>query len=108
VKDDDVAPVRRLLRQRLPGADTAPTRSVVCMYTNTPDGHFLIDELPDAAHVLLATACSGHGFKFASALGELVADRLTGTPPALDLEPFRLDRPAMQTKTTSGVLQTRG
>ncbi len=92
VHDRDVEPVRRLLRQRLPAADTAPSRSAVCMYTNTPDSHFLIDQHPQAPRVLVASACSGHGFKFASVLGELLADRLTETPSALDLEPFKLDR----------------
>jgi sarcosine oxidase len=96
VHDDDVEPVRRLLRQRIPAADRAPSRSAVCMYTNTPDGHFLIDWHPASPRVLLASACSGHGFKFASAIGELLADRLTGAPSALDLEPFRLDRGALR------------
>ena len=105
VHDDDVAAVRRLLRQRMPGADVPPSRSTVCMYTNTPDGHFLIDQHPEAPRVLLASACSGHGFKFASILGELLADRLTDTPSALDLEPFRLDRPALRTKPAAAVLK---
>ena len=94
--DDDVVAVRRLLRQRMPGADVPPSRSTVCMYTNTPDGHFLVDQHPEAPRVVFASACSGHGFKFASILGELLADRLTDTPSALDLEPFRLDRPALR------------
>jgi sarcosine oxidase len=92
IRDDDVEAVRRLLRQHLPEADRPPSRSTVCMYTNTPDSHFLIDEHPGAPRVLLASACSGHGFKFASILGELLADRLSGAPSALDLDPFRLDR----------------
>ena len=75
------------------------------MYTNTPDGHFLVDQHPEAPRVLLASACSGHGFKFASILGELLADRLTDTPSALDLEPFRLDRPALRTKPAAAVLK---
>jgi sarcosine oxidase len=92
----DVDAVRRLVRRRLPTADVPPSRSIVCLYTNTPDSHFLIDQLPGAPRVLVASACSGHGFKFASALGEVLADRLTGAAPAFDLEPFRLDRPALR------------
>ena len=48
--------------------------SATCLYTNTTDGHFLI--APHARHdeVLIVSACSGHGFKFASAIGEAVAD----------------------------------
>jgi sarcosine oxidase len=97
VSASDIDAVRRLLRQRMPAADVQPTRSIVCMYTNTPDGHFLIDEHPEAPRVTIASPCSGHGFKFASILGELLADRLTGTSGALDLAPFRLDRPALRT-----------
>jgi sarcosine oxidase len=100
----DVEAVRRLLRERMPAADVRPARSIVCMYTNTPDGHFLIDQHPDAARVTIASPCSGHGFKFASILGELLADRLTETPSALDLAPFRLDRPALRTTSTASVL----
>ena len=104
VRASDIDAVRRLLRERMPAADARPTRSIVCMYTNTPDGHFLIDEHPAAPRVLLASPCSGHGFKFASILGELLADRLTETHSALDLAPFRLDRPALRTKPTTVVL----
>ena len=90
----------------MPAPDVAPSRSTVCMYTNTPDDHFLIDQHPEAPRVLLASACSGHGFKFASILGELLADRFTDTPSALDLEPFRLDRPALRTKNRDRGVET--
>jgi sarcosine oxidase len=102
----DIDAVRSVLRRSMPAADVLPSQSVVCMYTNTPDEHFLIDRHPQAPNVLLVSACSGHGFKFASILGELLADRLTGAPSELDLEPFRLDRPAL--RAASDVLQARG
>ena len=105
VHDEDVAAVRHLLKRRMPAADIQPHRSVVCMYTNTPDDHFVVDWHPQAPSVLLASPCSGHGFKFASILGELLADRLTGTPSALDLEPFRLDRPALRTRPAAAVFK---
>ena len=91
----------------MPAADTHPHRSIVCMYTNTPDDHFVVDWHPQAPSVLLASPCSGHGFKFASILGELLADRLTGAPSALDLEPFRIDRPALRTRPAEAVLKQR-
>jgi sarcosine oxidase len=103
ISASDVDVVRRVLRERMPGADVPPTRSIVCMYTNTPDGHFVVDEHPEAPRVTIASPCSGHGFKFASILGELLADRLTDTPSALDLAPFRLDR-ALRTKSNAAVL----
>jgi sarcosine oxidase len=46
----------------------------VCLYTNTPDYDFLIDRHPIHPQVLIASPCSGHGFKFASAIGEVLAD----------------------------------
>jgi sarcosine oxidase len=66
--------VRAWLRRRLPLADGARREAKVCMYTNTPDAHFIIDFLPGDSRVVVASACSGHGFKFASVVGEIVAD----------------------------------
>jgi sarcosine oxidase len=52
-----------------------PTMTLkTCMFTNAPDGHFLIDLHPDFPQVAYASACSGHGFKFASVIGEILAD----------------------------------
>jgi len=46
----------------------------VCMYTNTPDANFIIDRLAEHPNVVVASACSGHGFKFSSVIGEILAD----------------------------------
>ncbi|HYK97210.1 MAG TPA: N-methyl-L-tryptophan oxidase [Candidatus Acidoferrales bacterium] len=64
--------VRAFLRRRMPDADGERRLAKVCMYTNSPDGDFMIDRLADAP-VIYASACSGHGFKFASWIGELLA-----------------------------------
>jgi len=70
--DEDV--VRPFLRKHMPGAN-GPLREVyVCMYTNSPDAHFLIDRHPEHDNVLIATGFSGHGFKFATVIGEALAD----------------------------------
>lgn len=81
-----------LLRRFLPQAKGERQGSAVCFYTNTPDGHFLIDRHPREERVVLVSPCSGHGFKFASVIGEVVTDLLAGTPPAFDLTPFRYGR----------------
>ena len=47
---------------------------VVCMFTNTPDEHFVLDTLPGAPQVSVAAGFSGHGFKMASVIGEIMAD----------------------------------
>jgi sarcosine oxidase len=44
------------------------------MYTNTHDANFIVDRLADAPNVVVASACSGHGFKFSSVIGEILAD----------------------------------
>jgi sarcosine oxidase len=64
----------------------------VCLYTNTPDHHFLVDTHPAYPQVVLGSPCSGHGFKFASAVGELLAQLATGEPIAFDLAPFGVAR----------------
>jgi sarcosine oxidase len=63
-----------------------------CLITDTPDGHFILDSLPGVPGVHIASACSGHGYKFASVVGEIMADRVQGRADRFDLEPFRLAR----------------
>ena len=75
----DVAPaevesMRGLLRRYLPQADGRLRSAAVCLYTNTPDEHFWIDRHPAHPQVIIASPCSGHGFKFASAVGEILTD----------------------------------
>jgi sarcosine oxidase len=89
VAPSEVEDVRFALRRFLPGADGALLRSTVCLYANTPDEHFWIDRLPQHPAVLVVSACSGHGFKFAPAIGEVVADQVQGRTPPFDLHRFR-------------------
>ena len=84
--------VRAVLHRLLPGAAGALRESVVCLYTNTPDEHFILDRHPAHPQVVLASPCSGHGFKFASAIGEILADLATGRVSGFDLAPFALSR----------------
>ncbi len=66
--------VRAWLRRRMPLANGERRDAKVCMYTNTPDAHFIVDRLDDHPNVVVASACSGHGFKFSSVIGEILAD----------------------------------
>ncbi len=84
--------VRLLLEEYLPAAAGALRQTATCLYTNTPDGHFLIDFHPDYSQVLLVSPCSGHGFKFSSAIGETIAQLLLENRARFDLSPFRLQR----------------
>ncbi|AHG93512.1 FAD dependent oxidoreductase (plasmid) [Gemmatirosa kalamazoonensis] len=88
----EIAYVHALLRTFLPDADGAHAESAVCMYTNTPDEHFVVDRHPAWPQVIVASACSGHGFKFSSAIGEILADMALGERPTFDLAPFRISR----------------
>jgi len=84
--------VRALLRRFLPEADGRLNSSAVCMYTNTPDEHFLIDFHPQHPQVLIASPCSGHGFKFSPVIGEIAAALLTKRSMPFDLSLFSLRR----------------
>ena len=93
VEEAEVEPLRDALRPVLPGLVTAAVReSGVCIFTNTPDHDFIVDFHPEHPQVLVSSACSGHGFKFASALGEAQADLLVTGRARYDLSPFRIDR----------------
>ncbi|ENR0856556.1 TPA: N-methyl-L-tryptophan oxidase, partial [Escherichia coli] len=63
-----------------------------CTYDNSPDEDFIIDTLPGHDNTLLITGLSGHGFKFASVLGEIAADFAQDKKSDFDLTPFRLSR----------------
>jgi sarcosine oxidase len=70
----DEEPVRQFLRAYLPEVDGPRRRASVCIYTLTPDRHFILDVHPEHANVVLAAGFSGHGFKFAPVVGEILAD----------------------------------
>jgi sarcosine oxidase len=93
VDEGEAEELRAALRPVLPGLADAPVReSGVCLFTNTPDHDFIIDFHPRYPQVLISSPCSGHGFKFASAIGELQADLVTAGRTRFDLSPFRIGR----------------
>ena len=93
VGDDEIAGTRRLLERYAPGLAGAHRASAVCLYTNTADGHFVIDRHPAHRSVVVASPCSGFGFKFASAMGEILAALLLdGEDSGFDLAPYRIGR----------------
>ena len=72
--EDDIRP---FLRRFMPAADGPLSALRICMYENSPDGHFIIDTHPKHTNVIIAAGFSGHGFKFASVVGEVLADLAT-------------------------------
>jgi sarcosine oxidase len=69
--EDDFRPA---LRRFLPGADGPLHETRICMYTTSPDSHFIVDRHPRHENVIIACGFSGHGFKFATVMGEVLAD----------------------------------
>jgi sarcosine oxidase len=92
VHPEDEEPVRAFLRRHLPGANGPRRHAEVCIYTLTPDRHFVIDLHPAHSNVALATGFSGHGFKFASVVGEILADLAEAGRTSLPIERFRHGR----------------
>lgn len=82
--------VRSLAAQLFAGVSDRITHRAVCLYTMTPDHHFVVDRHPAHANVVVACGFSGHGFKFAPAIGELAVhladDPTARTPPILSVE----------------------
>jgi sarcosine oxidase len=72
-REDELAALEEFAGRRLRGIGRL-VEAKVCLFTNTPDKHFVIHLHPDADNVVIVSACSGHGFKFAPAVGEIAAD----------------------------------
>lgn len=81
-----------LVAPYLPGLGAVCVKAVTCLYTATPDFHFLIDRHPRMAQVILASPCSGHGFKHSAAIGEALAQWVLDGRSNLDLSAFSFAR----------------
>lgn len=92
VQAADIERVRRCIAQRIPTLNGRWMDGAVCLYTNTPDHHFFLGTHPEMPRVHVAAGLSGHGFKFASVIGEILADLAVEGGSRFELDPFRLDR----------------
>ncbi len=88
----DEAAIRGPLAEYLPDANGRLLAAQTCLYTMTPDGTFIIDQMPFCPHVVIASPCCGHGFKFSPLVGEIVADLVTQGATPHDIAQFRLRR----------------
>ncbi len=91
-RPDDEAALRAFVERHLPDAAGPTEMLTTCIFTNSPDEHFLIDRLADAPQVSVAAGFSGHGYKFCSVVGEIMADLATEGSTRHDIALFRLDR----------------
>jgi sarcosine oxidase len=80
------------IRRFIPDLDGKVLDSTVCMYTNTPDLNFVVDKHPAHENVIIGSACSGHGFKFAPVMGEILVDLAVEGESQFDLEKFSATR----------------
>jgi sarcosine oxidase len=88
----DEAEIRGPLPDYLPAANGRLLGAQTCLYTMTADETFIIDRMPGFPHVIIASPCSGHGFKFSPVVGEILADLVAQGTTAHDIGPFRLQR----------------
>jgi sarcosine oxidase len=88
----DEAAIRAPLGAYLPAANGRLLAAQTCLYTMTPDETFIIDTVPGYGHVIIASSCCGHGFKFSPVVGEILADLATQGGTAHDISQFRLQR----------------
>jgi len=88
----DEAVLREFLQRYFPEGAGPTTALKSCMFTNTPDEHFIIDRLVDHPQVIVAAGFSGHGFKFASVVGEILADLAIDGETPHDISLFSLSR----------------
>lgn len=90
--DEDEEVLRAAVRRYFPDADGPTMSMTTCLFTNSPDEHFIIDVHPHYPQVALAAGFSGHGFKFCSVIGEIMADLVLDGHSRLNIEMFRLNR----------------
>lgn len=90
---------REFVMRKVEGVVPNCVRSTVCLYTNTPDEHFIVDFHPESDRIVLASPCSGHGFKHSAAIGEAMVQLVTAGHSKIDLAQFSLGRFAPSTGT---------
>ena len=91
-KEEIAVAYRNFVRDRFPALTDVCEAAVTCLYTTTPDSHFVIDFYPGDERIIIASPCSGHGFKHSAAIGEVVSELVTMGKSRIDIDGFRLDR----------------
>ena len=92
VDESDLDPLRQMTATHMRGVAAPVIRTLTCMYTNTPDHDFVLDFWPDDRRVVVISACSGHGFKFAPVIGDVAADLVIEGKTRRDISRFAAAR----------------
>ncbi|XP_077708097.1 peroxisomal sarcosine oxidase isoform X1 [Canis aureus] len=88
----DVQILSRFIRDHLPDLEPKPAILEHCLYTNTPDGHCILDRHPKYDNIVIGAGFSGHGFKLAPVVGKILCELSMKLTPSYDLTPFRMSR----------------
>lgn len=88
----DVDTLKTYVSRCVPGLDPEPAIVESCLYTCTPDSHFVLDCHPEHSNIVIGAGFSGHGFKFGPIIGKLLCELSMGEVPTFDLSPFRIRR----------------
>ncbi len=91
VSEDEIKDIELITQQYL-NIDAAFNYSATCMYTNTPDENFIIDLHPQHRNIIIASPCSGHGFKFSSVTGKIISSIATNQSFDNDISMFTISR----------------
>jgi glycine/D-amino acid oxidase-like deaminating enzyme len=91
VHDEEIRTLTNIISQFL-DAKVRFSHAVVCMYTNTPSEDFIIDHYPGNKNIIIASPCSGHGFKFSSAIGKLLCDMIFEKTLDFDISAFSIEK----------------
>ena len=89
---EERAMYKKYIEGRLPGISARCAIAASCLYTLTPDSNFVIDVHPDNDRIIIASPCSGHGFKHSAAIGEALAEQVIDGKSKIDMSSFSLRR----------------
>lgn len=90
--EEERAMYKRYIEGRLPGISSRCAIAASCLYTLTPDSNFVIDVHPDDDRIIIASPCSGHGFKHSAAIGEALAEQVIDGKSKIEMSSFSLKR----------------
>ncbi|XP_061136038.1 peroxisomal sarcosine oxidase isoform X1 [Syngnathus typhle] len=88
----DIDILRCYIARSFPGLIPEPAVIESCLYTKTPDRHFVLDRHPAYGNIVIGAGFSGHGFKFGPVIGKLLCELILGEVPSYDLAPFQISR----------------
>ena len=91
-REEKAAMFERFVRGRLPFITNSCDKAASCLYTMTPDSDFVIDFHPEHPEIVVASPCSGHGFKHSAAIGEVIAELVIEGKSKIDVSSFGMKR----------------